>query len=61
MTRMTVVEIQGCMASGAAITHDVMATANLISAAAKRTLPFNVTTVRCGPRRNGADCAALIL
>jgi hypothetical protein len=26
MTKVTVVEIQGCMASSAAITHDVMAT-----------------------------------
>ena len=40
------------MASSAAITHDVMATANQISGAAKRVLPFNVTTVRCGPRRS---------
>jgi transcriptional regulator GlxA family with amidase domain len=55
MTRVAVVEVEGCMASSAAITHDVMATANLISGTAKRTLPFNVTTVRCGPRRNGAD------
>ena len=30
MTKVTVVEIQGCMASSAAITHDVMATANQI-------------------------------
>ena len=44
MTKVTVVEIQGCMASSAAITHDVMATANQISGAAKRALPFNVTT-----------------
>ena len=36
MTRVTVVEIHGCMASSAAITHDVMATANRIGAAAKR-------------------------
>ena len=55
MTRVAVIEIEGCMASSAAITHDVMATANLISGAAKRALPFNVTTVRCGPRRNGAN------
>jgi transcriptional regulator GlxA family with amidase domain len=55
MTRVAVVEIEGCMASSAAITHDVMATANRISGAAKRALPFNITTVRCGPRRNGAD------
>ena len=55
MTRVAVVEIEGCLASSAAITHDVMATANQISGTAKRALPFNVTTVRCGPRRNGAD------
>lgn len=42
------------MASSAAITHDVMATANRISQAAKRALPFEVTTVPCGPRRNAA-------
>lgn len=52
MTKVTVVEIQGCMASSAAITHDVMATANQISGAAKRALPFSVTTLRCGPRRS---------
>ncbi len=55
MTRVAVLEVQGCMASSAAITHDVMATANRISAAAKRALPFDVRTVRCGPRRNGAE------
>lgn len=53
MTRVTVLEIQGCMASSAAITHDVMATANQISGTAKRALPFEVDTVRLGPRRNG--------
>src|SRR5438128_905434 len=52
MTRIAVVEIEGCMASSAAISHDVMATANQISGAAKRALPFSVTTIRCGPRRN---------
>jgi transcriptional regulator GlxA family with amidase domain len=41
------------MASSAAITHDVMATANSISGTAKRALPFEVDTVRVGPRRNG--------
>jgi transcriptional regulator GlxA family with amidase domain len=60
MTRVTVVEIRGCMASSAAITHDVLATANRISGATKRTPPFSVTTVRCGPNRSncilrGAD------
>jgi transcriptional regulator GlxA family with amidase domain len=53
MTRVAVLEIQGCMASSAAITHDVMATANHISGTAKRALPFKVDTVRLGPRRNG--------
>ena len=52
MTRVTIVEIEGCMASSAAITHDVMATANQISGTSKRALPFGVTTIRCGPRRN---------
>ena len=55
MTRVAVVEIEGCMASSAAISHDVMATANLISGTAKRAPPFDVTTVHCGPRRNGAN------
>ena len=41
------------MASSAAITYDVMATANRISAAKR--LPFKVTTVRCGSRRNNVD------
>jgi len=40
------------MASSAAITHDVMATANRISSQAKRAPPFDVTTVHCGPRSN---------
>ena len=52
MTRVTVIEIEGCMASSAAITHDVMATANRISGTSKRALPFSVTTLRCGPRRS---------
>ncbi|SDR57028.1 Transcriptional regulator GlxA family, contains an amidase domain and an AraC-type DNA-binding HTH domain [Rhizobiales bacterium GAS113] len=55
MTMVAVLELQGCMASSAAITHDVMATANRISLTAKRALPFDVDTVRCGPRRNGAE------
>ncbi|SEE62390.1 Transcriptional regulator GlxA family, contains an amidase domain and an AraC-type DNA-binding HTH domain [Rhizobiales bacterium GAS191] len=55
MTMVAVLELQGCMASSAAITHDVMATANRISATAKLALPFDVNTVRCGPRRNGAE------
>jgi transcriptional regulator GlxA family with amidase domain len=60
MRAVIVVEIEGCMASSAAIAHDVMATANQISSNAKRALPFKVTTVRCGPGRGsgklrGAD------
>jgi transcriptional regulator GlxA family with amidase domain len=55
MTVVAVVEIQGCMASSAAITHDVMATANRISAAGDRGLPFDVKTVRLGPRRKSAE------
>src|SRR5207253_9354897 len=54
MTKVAVVEIEGCMASSAAITYDVVATANRISAA-KRVPPFKVTTVRCGSRRGNAD------
>lgn len=55
MTRVAVIEFHGCMASSAAITHDVMMTANRISATAKRTSPFEVDTVRFGPRRNGKE------
>ena len=54
MTKVAVLEIPGCMASSAAITHDVMATANRLSAAARRPLPFDVKTVRPGSRRNSA-------
>ena len=54
MTKVAIVEIEGCMASSAAITHDVLATANRIGSA-KRTLPFKMTTVRCGPRRSKVD------
>src|SRR5437868_1732710 len=54
MIKVTVVEIEGCLASSAAITHDVMATANQISKTAKRPLAFNVTTLRYG-RRNNRD------
>jgi transcriptional regulator GlxA family with amidase domain len=60
MTKVAVVEIEGCMASSAAITHDVMATANRISAA-KRVLPFKVTTVRCGSRRSSVDLRGIEL
>lgn len=51
------------MASSAAITHDVLATANGISVAAKRPLPFDVRIVCCGPRGNGQnlDGAELII
>ena len=51
MTRVMIAEIRGCMASSAAITRDVMATANQISKVARRTLPFDVTTVHYGLRR----------
>jgi transcriptional regulator GlxA family with amidase domain len=54
MTKIVVLELPGCMASSAAITHDVLATANRISRTATRKLPFDVTTVRCGPRPNHA-------
>src|SRR5262245_2901306 len=60
MTKVAVVEIDGCMASSAAITHDVLATANRISAA-KRIPPFEVTTVRCGSRRSSADLRGIEL
>ena len=54
MTKVAIIEIAGCMASSAAITHDVLATANRIGGA-KRSVPFKVTTVRCGPRRSDVD------
>ncbi|WFU15973.1 helix-turn-helix domain-containing protein [Bradyrhizobium sp. CB3481] len=54
MTKVAIIEIEGCMASSAAITHDVLATANRIGGA-KRMLPFKVTTVRCGSRRSDVD------
>jgi transcriptional regulator GlxA family with amidase domain len=54
MTKVAVLEPERCMASSAAITHDVMATANRIGTR-KRVPPFKVTTVRCGPRRTSAD------
>ena len=54
MTKVAIIEIEGCMASSAAITHDVLATANRIGGA-KRTPPFKVTTVLCGPRRRDVD------
>ncbi len=58
MTIVAVLEVDGCWASSAAITYDVMITANRISAASKRALPFEIRTVRCGPRRStNADLA----
>jgi transcriptional regulator GlxA family with amidase domain len=60
MTKVAVVEIDGCMASSAAITHDVLATANRIGAT-KRVLPFKVTTVRCGSRRSSVDLRGIEL
>src|SRR2546428_8028457 len=60
MTKVAVIEIERCMASSAAITYDVMATANRISAA-KRVPPFNVTTVRCGSRRSSVDLRGIEL
>jgi transcriptional regulator GlxA family with amidase domain len=54
MTKVAVLEIERCMASSAAITHDVLATANRIGAT-KGAPPFKVTTVRCGSRRSSAD------
>jgi len=54
MPAVAVVEIQGCMASSAAITRDVLATANRISLAAMRSAPFTVDTIRCGAGRSRA-------
>ncbi|MDO8290127.1 MAG: helix-turn-helix domain-containing protein [Parvibaculum sp.] len=52
MVKVVVLEVEACMASSAAITHDVMATANRVSEASKRAPVFDVRTVRCGPRRS---------
>jgi len=60
MTKVAVIEIDGCMASSAAITHDVLATANRIGSA-KRHVPFKMTTVRCGPRRSNVDLRGIEL
>jgi len=55
MTKVAIIEIDGCMASSAAITHDVLATA------AKGVPPFKVTTVRCRSRRSNADLRGIEL
>jgi len=47
MTRITVLELPGRMSSSAAITHDVLATANRVSLAAGRPAPFEVRTLVC--------------
>lgn len=54
MTRVTVLEIDGCMASSAAMSYEVLATANRVGAGTG-VAPFEVTRVRCGPRRGRAD------
>ncbi len=54
MTRVAVLEIDQCMASSAAITYDVMATANRISQSGNRAAPFEVETVKCRQRRSDA-------
>lgn len=60
MTKVAVLEIEKCMASSAAISHDVIATANRIGAS-KGVPPFEVTTVHCGPRRGGVDLRGIDL
>lgn len=52
MTYAVVLEVEHCMASSAAITYDVMATANRISENANRAAPFEVETVRCKQHRS---------
>jgi transcriptional regulator GlxA family with amidase domain len=47
MTRIAVLELPGRLASSAAITHDVLATANRVSRAAGRPAPFEVRTLAC--------------
>lgn len=52
MARITVLELPGRMASSAAITHDVLATANRVSLATGRPAPFEVRTLHCaGPEK----------
>ena len=55
MTKITVLEVEGCFASSVAITHDVLATANRVSATSKRAQPFDVQTIRCGPRKTKSN------
>jgi len=60
MTKVAILEIEGCMASSAAITHDVLATANRIGAA-KGVPASRVTTVRCRSRRTDAHLRGIEL
>lgn len=60
MVNVIVLEIDGCMASSAAITHDVLATANRIGAG-NGAAPFQVTTVRCGARSRRIDVSGTAL
>lgn len=53
MTRVVVLEVAGCMDSSAAITYDVLATANRISTSASRAAPFATSTIRCGTATRG--------
>lgn len=55
MAKVAVLELRSSMVSSAAITHDVLATANRISAAGKRSPPFDIATVRVGRRSGGAQ------
>lgn len=57
MTRITVLELTGCMSSSAAITHDVLATANRVSLAAGRPAPFDVRTLVCTGAKTRAPAA----
>lgn len=57
MTRITVLELPGCMSSSAAITHDVLATANRVSRAAGRPAPFEVRTLACTGAKARAPAA----
>lgn len=57
MTRIAVLELPGRMASSAAITHDVLATANRVSLAAGRPAPFEVRTLACTGSRTRAPAS----
>ncbi|WP_225782987.1 GlxA family transcriptional regulator [Xenophilus sp. Marseille-Q4582] len=53
MTSVAILEIGGCLASSAALSHDMLATANRLAPSGRA--PFQVRAVQCGPRRASGD------